>query len=78
MRGMRLPDKALLALAVVRREGRGLRYVVDEICHSSRYRLSVRYEAPAGGEVRLGLLYSADRAGLEELGKRLTAGESPR
>jgi hypothetical protein len=78
MRGMRLSDKALEALDVVRREGRALRYVVDEICHSSRYRLSVRYQAPAGGEIRLGLLYSADRVALEELGERLAAGETPR
>ncbi|HUK65555.1 MAG TPA: hypothetical protein VLV17_01920 [Anaeromyxobacteraceae bacterium] len=71
MKNVQLSDKAARALSVVRCRGRRLRYVVDEICHSSRYRLSVRYEAPDGEEVRLGLVYSADREGLEALGARL-------
>jgi hypothetical protein len=74
MRGMNLPEQAARALDVVRRDGRELRFVVDEICHSQRYRLSVRYKGGDGGEVRLGLLYSPDRDGLEALGVRLAAG----
>jgi len=74
MRPMNLPGQAARALDVVRRDGRELRFVVDEICHSQRYRLSVRYEGPDGGEVRLGLLYSLDKDGLEALGARLAAG----
>ena len=70
---MELTDQAARALAVVRRDGRGLRYVVDEICHSKRYRLSVRYESPALGEVRLGLVYSEDHEALSALGARLAA-----
>jgi len=68
-----LTDQAARALSVVRRDGCALRYVVDEICHSRRYRLSVRYEAPALGEVRLGLVYSDDREALLALGARLAA-----
>jgi hypothetical protein len=68
---MELPDQAARALAVVRRDGRDLRYVVDHVCGSTRWRLSVRYRAPAGDEVRLGLLYSDDRAELESLGAQL-------
>ncbi len=74
MRPMDLPDQAARALDVVRRDGRALRFVVDEICHSQRYRLSVRYQGADGGEVRLGLLYAADKDGLEALGARLAAG----
>ncbi len=71
---MELPDKAAEALAVLRRDGRPLRFVVDEICHTDRHRLSVRYRSADGDEVRLGLLYSEDRQGLEALGVRLAAG----
>ena len=71
---MELPDQAARALEVVRRDARELRFVVDEICHSERYRLSVRYRAKDGDEVRLGLLYSPDKAGLEALGAKLAAG----
>jgi hypothetical protein len=73
-----LSDQAERALAIVRRDGRAIRFVVDEICHSSRYRLSVRYQRPEGDEVRLGLVYSEDRAALEALGRELaSAGGSP-
>ncbi|HEX8908141.1 MAG TPA: hypothetical protein VF805_03000 [Anaeromyxobacteraceae bacterium] len=68
---MELTDTAARALAVVRREGRELRFAVDEICHSERYRLSVRYRAPSGEEVRLGLLYGTDEAALLALGEAL-------
>ncbi len=71
---MDLPDLAGRALDVVRRDGRDLRFEITEICHSDRFRLSVRYLARGGEEVRLGLLYSTDRAGLEQLGARLAAG----
>lgn len=73
---MELTDTAARALAVVRREGRELRFAVDEICHSERYRLSVRYRAPSGEEVRLGLLYGTDEAALLALGEAL-AGSAP-
>ncbi len=73
---MELSEGAARALEVVRREGSDLRFVVDEICHSGRWRLSVRYRAADGGEVRLGLLYAEDREALEALGARLGAGAS--
>jgi len=66
-----LTETAALALAAVRRDGRDLAFPVDEICHSKRFRLSVRYRAPSGEELRLGLLYSEDRAGLVALGEAL-------
>jgi hypothetical protein len=71
---MDLPEKAARALEVLLRDGRAIRYGVDEVCHSGRYRLSVRYQARDGYEVRLGLLYSEDRAALEALRDRLAAG----
>jgi hypothetical protein len=74
MESMDLPEKAALALEVLRRDGRALRFGVEEVCHSGRYRLSARYKAAEGDEVRLGLLYSEDREGLEALGARLAAG----
>ena len=40
---MELTEQAARALEAVRRCGSELRFVVDEICHSERYRLSVRY-----------------------------------
>ena len=70
---MELPDQALRALEAVRREGRDLRFVVDEICHSKRFRLSVRFVRAGGDAFRLGLLYATDRAALDELASRLAA-----
>lgn len=75
---MDLPEKAVRALEVLRRDGRALRFGVDEICHSRRYRLSVRYRGEDGADVRLGLVYSEDREGLAELGDRLHAEEGAR
>ena len=74
---MELPEPAARALAAVRRDGRDLRFPVDEICHSKRFRLSVRYRAPSGDEIRLGLLYSEDRGALEALGAALASDGSP-
>ena len=68
---MELSEQAARALEAVRRSGRELRFVVDEICHSERYRLSVRYRAGSGEEVRLGLLYSSDRGALVALAESL-------
>lgn len=78
MRRMELTELAARALAAVRRDGRDLRFEVTEICHSSRFRLSVHYLASAGAEQRVGLLYSEDRDGLESLRSRLAAGEAGR
>lgn len=64
---MELPDQAARALEVIRRDGRDLRFEVAKICESTRYRLSVHYRPPHGGEFRLGLLYSEDREALERL-----------
>jgi hypothetical protein len=68
---MELPDKAALALAVLRRDGRAVRFAVEEVCHTGRYRLSVRYRSAGGDEVRLGLVYSGDQGALEGLCARL-------
>ena len=68
---MELTVQAARALEAVRRSGTELRFVVDEICHSERYRLSVRYRSGSGDEVRLGLLYSTDRDALAALAERL-------
>jgi hypothetical protein len=73
MKDMELPELAARALASVRRDGRELRFEVTEICHSTRFRLSVRYRRAGGDEQRLGLLYSEDRAGLEALQAQLEA-----
>ena len=70
---MVLTEEAARALEAVRRSGRELRFVVDEICHSERYRLSVRYRAGSGDEVRLGLLYSTDRDALAALAEQLAS-----
>ncbi len=75
---MELSEAAARALEVVRRDGRDLRFGVDEICHSGRWRLSVRYRAADGEEVRLGLLYSEDREALERLGATLASVGAPR
>ncbi len=74
---MELTETAARALEVVRRDGRDLRFVVDEICHSGRWRLSVRYRAGDGEEVRLGLLYSEDREALARLGAALASVGAP-
>ncbi len=70
---MELPEKAARALEVLRRDGRALRFGVDEVCHSGRFRLSVRYRGPDGHDTRVGLVYSEDRQGLEALGAPLAA-----
>jgi len=70
---MELTEQAAQALEAVRRGGRELRFVVDEICHSERYRLSVRDLDGSGDEVRLGLLYSTDRDALAALAEQLGA-----
>jgi hypothetical protein len=69
---MELPERAALALEVLRREGRELRFEVARVCESSRYRLSARYRSDRGEE-RLGLVYSEDREALEALRARLGA-----
>jgi hypothetical protein len=71
---MELTDQATRALEAVRRDGQDLRYEVTEICHEKRYRLSVRYRARSGDEVRLGLVYAADRDALEALAAKLSGG----
>jgi hypothetical protein len=71
---MDLPAKAADALAVVKRDFEDVRYGLAKVCGSTRYRLSVRYRAKGRqDEARLGLLYSEDRAALEELKARLSA-----
>ena len=67
---MRLPESAELALAALRRRGLATSLAVEQVCHSGRYRLSVRYRGEAG-EVRVGLAYSEDREALEQLRERL-------
>jgi hypothetical protein len=67
------------ALEIARRDGRDLRYVVVEHCHTGRHRLSVRYVVPdpQGGaprDVNLGLLWSEDLAALEALRDELERG----
>jgi hypothetical protein len=68
-----LPDQAARALEVIRRDGVGVRFELTKVCGESRFRLSVRYRQGNGDDVRVGLLYSEDRAGLEELLSRLEA-----
>ena len=68
---MELPLKAADALATLRRDARDVRLEVSKVCGDSRYRLSARYRSREGVESRVGLLYSADRGGLEELRARL-------
>jgi hypothetical protein len=68
---MDLPDQAARALDAVRRDASELRFEVAKVCGESRYRLSVRFRKGAADEVRLGLLYSDDRAALEDLRARL-------
>jgi D-serine deaminase-like pyridoxal phosphate-dependent protein len=68
---MELPEQAARALAVVQKDGRELRYVIEHMCDSPKHRLSVRYRNAAGEELRLGLLWSEDRAALDALRERL-------
>jgi hypothetical protein len=79
---LRLADAARRALEVARGEGKDLRYVLLEHCHTGRFRLSVRYRVePPGGEprdVNLGLLWHEDRAALEALRAELEAEEARR
>lgn len=74
---MELPETAARALAAVRRDFSELSFPVDEICHSKRFRLSVRYRAPSGEPIRLGLLYAEDRAALEALAQALARDGAP-
>ena len=68
---MQLPEQAVRALEVVRREGRGVRFEIRKACEQERWRLKVRYVAAGGGEVEVGLLWSDDQAGLEALKRKL-------
>lgn len=70
---MELTPQATQALTVVRQTCTELSYEVTEICHSERWRLSVRFVARSGERQRLGLLYSEDRAALEALREELAA-----
>jgi hypothetical protein len=74
---MVLPEKAAAALAVVRRDGQDVRFEVKKGCEDPRYRLSVRYRSREGNEIRLGLLYSEDRASLLALLDKLRAETPP-
>ncbi len=69
---MQLPEQAVRALDVVRRDGRGVRYEIKKACEQERWRLKVCYRTSAdGGEVQVGLLWSDDREGLEALKRTL-------
>jgi hypothetical protein len=68
---MDLPDQAARALDAVRRDGDDVRFEIAKVCGETRWRLSVRFRKGGGDPVRLGLLYSEDREGLEELRLRL-------
>ena len=68
---MQLPEQAVRALEVVRRDGRGVRFEIRKACEQERWRLKVRYVAAGGGEVEVGLLWSDDQAGLEALKRKL-------
>ena len=70
---MELPDKAAGALAVLQRDGRSVRFAVEEVCHTGRYRLSARYRSAEGDELRLGLVYGEDQGAIEGLCARLVA-----
>ena len=58
----------------MRTGGGRVRFEVRKACEQERWRLKVRYEAAGGGEVQLGLLWSEDLAGLEDLRRRLEGG----
>jgi len=68
---MQLPEQAVRALEVVRRDGRGVRFEIRKACEQERWRLKVCYVAGGGGEVEVGLLWSDDQAGLEALKRKL-------
>ena len=69
---MDLPENAARALAVVRREGRGVRFEIKKACEQERWRLKVCYVPGAGGgETQIGLLWSEDLPGLETLKRKL-------
>jgi len=68
---MQLPEQAVRALEVVRRDGRGVRFEIRKACEQERWRLKVRFVAAGGGEVEVGLLWSDDQAGLEALKRKL-------
>lgn len=68
---MQLPEQAVRALEVVRRDGRGVRFEIKKACEQERWRLKVCYEDRAGGEVQVGLLWSEDQSGLEALKRKL-------
>jgi hypothetical protein len=71
---MELTDQAARALEVVRRDGQDVRFELGKVCGETRFRLSVRYRARGGDEVRLGIAFSPDRAELEALQARLAGG----
>ena len=69
---MELPEQAVRALEVVRRDGRGVRYEIKKACEQERWRLKVCYRTTnSGGEVQVGLLWSDDLEGLEALKRGL-------
>jgi hypothetical protein len=72
---MELPADAERALDVVRRTGREVRFEIRKACEQERWRLKVCWR-PADGdrENELGLLWSEDRTGLEDLRGRLERG----
>ncbi len=74
---MELPDGAARALETLRRQGRTLRFTVDKVCDSGRFRLSVRYFGDDGEEIRLGLLYAEEREGLCRLREQLMSKPEP-
>jgi hypothetical protein len=72
---MELPADAARALEAVRRDGRDVRFEIRKACEQERWRLKVCWRAPEnGGESQLGLAWSEDRAGLEDLLARLERG----
>ncbi len=76
---MELPADAARALDAVRRSGRDIRFEIRKACEQERWRLKVLYRAPdpgtgEEGQVQLGLLWSDDLAGLEDLRRRLEGG----
>ncbi len=78
---MQLPESAARALEAIRRDGKRVRFEIKKACEQERWRLKACYgpvdAAPGGpGEVQLGLLWSDDLPGLEDL-KRSLEEESP-
>jgi hypothetical protein len=70
-----LPADAARALDVVRRTGREVRFEIRKACEQERWRLKVCWHPADGGrETELGLLWSEDRGGLEDLRERLEKG----